>query len=398
MSAALAAPSLAGTRHAGPVVLAALGIAGAALLAPHLIAVNLSQACIVNDTPYLELCPAPPAAREQRAAQSRSRIFGSPGDARAYVDLAFADASASAPRILQAAARVAPADANVATLSAAKALEREDFPAAVAPLVNLVEYGNNDRAALVLARLIGSGQWQLLAEYVTPGTKWLHSVLAQMPQAERPLSAALPLIVLALDKEIFAPADLMPHVRQMKAAGAWGDAYSLWVALHAGASPTLYNASFDQPFEADGFDWEAGAQQPIGQSGAQVRRARDEQRGPVLEIRFTGRPFSVPLVRQHVFLGPGRYRLRGDYKTGQLRIEQGLAWTVRCTATPQSAQSTSLGDTANQWQRFDFEFAIPANCGWVTSLQLETFAPFEATVGSRGRASFDALSLEKLER
>lgn len=398
MSAVYAPPSLAGTRHARSLLLAALGIAGAALLAPQLIAVNLAQACIVNDTPYLDLCPAAPAAREERAAQARARIAGSPGDARAYVGLAFADASASAPRILQAAARVAPADANVATLSAARALERGDFPTAIAPLVDLVEYGNNDRAALVLARLIGSGQWQLLAEHVRPGTKWLHSVLAHMPRAERPVSAALPLIVLALDKGIFTPADLMPHVRQMKAAGAWGDAYSLWVALHAGASPTLYNASFDEPFEADGFDWEVGTQQPIGQSGAQVRRTPEEQRGPVLEIRFTGRPFLVPLVRQHLFLAPGRYRLRGDYKSSQLRIEHGLAWTMRCTATTVSAQSASLGDTGNQWQRFEFEFAIPANCGWVASLQLETIAPFEAAVGSRGRASFDAFSLEKLEQ
>jgi hypothetical protein len=396
MSAILAPSMVSSPRHAASLALAALGIAAAVLLARQSIAINLERACVVNDTPYLDLCPAPPATREQRAAQWRSRIARSPGDTRAYVNLAFADPSAGAA--LQAATRLAPAEANVAALTAARALEHQDLPSAVGPLVGLVEHGYNDKAALVLARLIASGQWQLLAEHVTPGTTWLQRVLAQMPGAQGPFSNALPLIVLALDKGIFEPADLMPYVRQLKSAGAWGDAYGLWVALHRDASPTLYNASFDQAFEADGFDWEVAAQQPIGRSGAQVRRAADETRGPVLEIRFTGRPFSVPLVSQHVFLGPGRYRLRGVYKAGQLRMEQGLAWTMRCTSTAQSAHSAGLGDTGDLWQPFEFEFAIPPDCGWVASLQLETLAPFEAAVGTRGSASFDALSLARLER
>jgi hypothetical protein len=102
------------------------------------------------------------------------------------------------------------------------------------------------------------------------------------------------------------------------------------------------------------------------------------------------------MVRQHLFLGPGRYRLRGDYKTSQLRMDHGLAWTLRCTTAAHSARSAGLGDTANQWQRFEFEFAIPAHCGWVASLQLETFASLDAVEGSHGHASFDALSLERL--
>jgi len=204
--------------------------------------------------------------------------------------------------------------------------------------------------------------------------------------------------VLGLDKGVFQPAELMHYVRQLKSAGAWGDAYSLWVALHDGVSPTLYNGGFDRPFEDDSFDWEVAPPQPSGRAGAVVGLTTDERRGGVLDIRFTGRPFLVPLVRQHLFLGPGRYLLRGDYKTTQLRMEQGLAWSVRCTASAQETKSAGLGDTSNAWRQFEFEFAIPDNCGWVASLQLETFAPIEATLGSRGRASFDALSLTQLDR
>ena len=151
------APSLVAIpRHAGSLAWAALGIAAAVLLARQSIAVNLEQACAINDTPYLELCPVPPATRQARAAQLRRSISASPGNARAYVQLAFADTSASAPRALQAAARVAPADPGVTALMAAKALERQDLPSAIGPLVELVEFGNNDKAALVLARLIAA--------------------------------------------------------------------------------------------------------------------------------------------------------------------------------------------------------------------------------------------------
>lgn len=378
--------------------LAAVGIGAAVLLGQQLLVTNLERGCAVGDTPYLDLCPVA-ASRQQRAAELRSSIAANPGDSPAYVRLALADPSAGGAPLLDAAARLAPAHPNVTAMQAARALDQQDLPSAVGPLVSLVEHGYNDKAALVLARLIVSGRWQLLADHLTPGTHWFERVLVQMPNAQGPFSAALPLVVLGLDRGIFAPSELMPYVRQLKSSGAWNDAYSLWVALHRGASPTLYNAGFDRPFEEDGFDWEVTAQHPIGRSGALVGRAPDETRGSLLDIRFTGRPFAVPLVRQYLFLGPGRYRLHGDYKAAQLRMDHGLAWTVRCTASPaQAGKSTGLGDTGNAWRPFEFVFSVPPNCGWVASLQLEAFAPFEATLGSRGRASFDALALEKLER
>src|SRR6185369_3518276 len=116
-------------------------------------------------------------------------------------------------------------------MQAAQALENQDLPTAVAPLVSMVEHGFDDRAALVLARLIASGRWQLLAEYLCPGTHWFNQVLAQMQNAKGAFSSALPLVVIGLDRGVFGPPELMPYVRQLKTSGAWGDAYSLWVAL-----------------------------------------------------------------------------------------------------------------------------------------------------------------------
>lgn len=390
------AVNLVSGRGAAAIALVAVAIGAAVLLGRQSLATNLERACTVGDTPYLDLCPVL-SSQQERTQALRSEIAANPGNSRAYVRLAFAD-KANGARLLEAAAQLAPANANVTAMQAGQALEQQDLPAAIAPLVSLVEHGYNDKAALVLARLIVSGRWQLLADYVIPGTHWFERVLAQMPSAQGPFSAALPLVVLGLDRGVFPPSELMPYVRLLKTSGAWNDAYSLWVALHKGKSPTIYNAGFNQPFEEDGFDWEVTAQHPIGRAGAIIGRASDETRGSLLDIRFTGRPFSVPLIRQYLFLGPGRYRLHGDYKTAQLRMEQGLAWSVRCTASKAEAgKSPGLNDTANAWQPFEFVFTVPPRCGWVASLQLEAFAPFEATLGSRGRASFAALALEKLE-
>jgi hypothetical protein len=383
-------------RSVAAISLVGMAIAVTVLLGRASLDTNIERACTVGDTPYLDFCPAL-SSQPQRAEALRSEISANPGDSWAYVRLAFAD-KANSSGLLDAAARLAPSNATVTAMQAAQALEQQDFPTAIAPLVSLVEHGYNDKAALVLARLIVSGRWQLLADYVKPGTHWFERVLAQMPSAQGPFSSALPLVVLSLDRGVLTPTELMPYVRLLRTSGAWNDAYSLWVALHKGKSPTIYNAGFVQPFEEDGFDWEATAQRPIGRAGAIIGRGSDETRGPLLEIRFTGRPFAVPLIRQHLFLGPGRYRLHGDYKTVQLRMEQGLAWTVRCTATPTEAgRSQSLNDTSNTWHRFEFVFSVPPRCGWVASLQLEAFAPLDATLGSRGHASFDALALEKLE-
>jgi hypothetical protein len=80
-------------------------------------------------------------------------------------------------------------------------------------------------------------------------------------------------------------------------------------------------------------------------------------------------------------------------------MEQGLAWSVQCTRLAASGGRTAaLGDTGGSWQAFTLDFSVPAGCGAVASLQLETYAPFEAALGARGHVVFDALSLEKLGR
>lgn len=376
----------------------AAGTLAAGLLAWISIAVNLERACVVADTPYLDLCPAPPG-NEARLSMLRSRIAANPGDTRAYVQLALTDRSGAHRSALTAAARLAPSEPNILTAQAAAALNRQDWLAAAGPLVALTEYRGQPRAARALATMIAQGHGSLLADYITPGSRWLPQVLAQMASAGGHFSTALPLVVRALGAGVLDAPTVLAYVRQLKAAGAWVDAYSLWLAMGGKPLPLVYNGGFDEPFQPDGFDWEPARGVPANRTGAFVERRGGDHRGAVLDIRFTGRPIQLPLVRQHLFLGEGRYRLRGDYMARQLRMESGLAWSVACTAAPvQAGRSAALPDTAGIWLPFSFEFSVPAGCGMVASLQLETFAASEAVLGAHGRVAFDALALERLPR
>jgi hypothetical protein len=378
-------------------LLVAIGAILAALLAWQIATVNPRRGCIVDDTPYLNACSQPKPGSPEHLAALRARIAADPGDSAAYIQLAFYDKSPAGSRLLQAATALAPSNPNVMALRASAALEQQDWPEAAAVLVLLAEYGDNPQAALALAQMIAAGRGPLLTRYLTAKSVWFPRVLDRWQETKAPFSAALPLVIQALDKNILAPETIMTYIRDLKAAGAWVDAYGLWLGLNGNSLPILYNASFDEPFQSDGFDWEI-AREPPSHAGASIERERVSNRGSVLSIQFTGKPIPVPLARQYLYLGEGRYRVQGEYATRQLRMENGLAWAVKCsTGNRQAGRSAALADTAGAWRAFAFDFTVPPDCGLVASFQLETFAPFEAVVGSRGRAQFDNLSLQRVE-
>ncbi|HSV36415.1 MAG TPA: hypothetical protein VLI46_12710 [Ramlibacter sp.] len=376
---------------------AVLGVCAAGLLGWATLRVNLDRMCVVDDTPYLNLCARPAPGSAAHLDRLRSRVAANPGDTPAYIHLAFYDRSAEGATWIRLASQLAPGEVNVLTLQAATALAQQAWPQAVAPLVQLVQYRASDDASVVLARLIGMGHAPLLAEHLTPGSRWLQRVLAQLPGAKVPVSAAMPLVLQAVEKGALEPSSITPYIRQLKTASAWVDAYGLWMSLHRNQVPVLFNGGFDQPFTADGFDWEPGEQAPAGKAGAALARTSDGPgRDGVLQVRFTGRRFSLPLVRQYLFLGEGRYRLTGEHRGSRLRMAQGLAWVVRCTgSTAVAGHSEGLMDTGGAWKSFSLEFSIPPGCGHVVSLQLETHAAYEAETGASGRVEFDAFSLQK---
>lgn len=323
-----------------------------------------------------------------------------PGDSQAYAGLGYFPENPARPHLVRAASLLAPNDPNVLTARAALALDQSRLADAAADLVQLVEYYHHltREPARTLARMIVQGHAALLQEHLKPGSHWLALVLATMVELRAPLAAASPLMARAVENGALPPDRTGNLIRILKSEGSWVDAYGLWLAQHRGRAAVLYNAGFDEPFESDGFDWEV-TEERAGRAGASVATRSMPGRGQVLDLMFTGRSLPTPLVRQYVLLAPGRYRIAGQYMASKLRSDSGLAWAVLCSVGPApqpAGKSTGLQDTDGQWRPFDFEVEVSDKCGPVASVQLETFAPYEATAGVRGRAYFDALSLQKL--
>lgn len=383
------------------IVLAGLGTALAAWLVWFGAATHLQRACVLLDTPYLPLCPhAAPESDPGRQQDLRARLRDNPGDSGAWVALASLDAGESQDALLRAVAALAPSDPNSLRLRARRALAENQMPLATDLLVKMTEYhiGGEEPPQLLARLLAGEGGIALLRPHLVAGSHWLPQVLASLAALKLPLESGFPLLAEAAAKGIVPPATVQSFVRSLKAAGKWADAYGLWVAQQRQPVPILFNGGFDQRFQADGFDWEVTPVSP-SRAGALVAQRNLPGHGQVLEIQYTGRAVAIPVIRQYLFVSEGRYALQGQYMSSRLRMEQGLAWAVRCTGTTHAlaGRSEPLQDTAAVWQNFRFEFNVPAACGMTASLQLETFAPFEAAAGFSGKASFDSFELRRLE-
>ena len=359
--------------------------------------VHLRSACVERDTPYLPLCPEPSKDPQVVREQMRERIARNPGDSVAWARLLVAEPRERTDSVLVGASLVAPMDPMVARWRAAQALQQGKLPEGIALLVQLLQHQHSAESARVLAQIAATPDGPaFLRPHLAPGSRWLPQVLGAGYAMKLPPGNVLPLVAEAAEKGALPDDARQLYMRSLKANGHWLDAYGLWVAQHKDPVPLLYNGSFDQALEQDGFDWEF-TRVPRSRAGVMVQQEAVARRGLVLGLEFTGRSFTSPVVRQYLFASPGPYRLRGEYMASKLRSESGLAWSVLCTSGRKAvlARSRPLPDTGGVWKPFEVDFDVPPDCGAVASLQLEPAAPFEATTGIKGRVAFDALSLAR---
>jgi hypothetical protein len=358
--------------------------------------VHRQRACTLGEWPEWNGCPVGAAVPQGDAL--RAQIARNPGNAGAYLALAVQAAGADQESTLRAAAAVAPNDINVLRLSALRALEQGRVEDAVPHLVLLTEHYHHysPQSAEVLAQLLADGRGaRLLRPHLQSASRWPAAVLQQMLHLRLALGPLLPLVLEGSPRKMLSDADLGRMAARLQENGEWMEAYALWVARHGGSAPLLFNAGFDLPFEADGFDWEV-RRQPASRSGARVDRRAFPGRGSVLQAQFTGRALAPPLAQQFLYLAPGIYRIRGEYMTRSLRSERGLAWVARCTraSARDAGRSDALRETGGHWMNFQLTLRVAPDCGPVVKLQLETFDPLEATTGLTGQASFDAFVLD----
>jgi hypothetical protein len=377
-----------------------IGIAGAAAAVGVFFAgmnVHLRSACTELDTPYLPLCADPPQEPDAVREGLRARIARNPGDSHAWTRLLVAEPRERSDSVLQGAALAAPNDPMVARWRAAQALKNGQLAEGISLLVNILQNRHSAESARVLAQIAATPDGiGFLRPHLKPGSTWLPQVLAAGYALKLPPGNALPLVAEAVEKGALSDEARHQYMRSLKAGGQWLDAYGLWLAQHKESVPLLYNGSFDQAIEQDGFDWEF-TRAPRSRAGVMVEQEVMARRGMVLGLEFTGRSFASPIVRQYLFTAPGAYRLRGEYMASKLRSESGLTWSVVCTSGRKAVlvRSQAIQDTGGVWKTLEAEFTVPPDCGVVASLQLEPAAQFEGTTGMKGRVAFDGFSLAR---
>ena len=374
--------------------------------------VNITMSCWKDEWPHLPVCEEINGRTPQeRVARLQERLAANPGDALALVELTWlahrpeTAAGLDAPALLAAAGRAAPQDGSVLQLQANDALRAMRWPDALDKLTRLSRHHQDAEATRVLAGLVAQaggpdappGLPQALADAVNADAAWLDRVLRAMPGAKLPLASAMPLVSLATAKEPGLPAPLgLFVIRQLKAEGRWLEAHAVWLRLWKRPLGWLFNGDFEQAFVPGGFDWETQGPNDH-RAGAQVSRVGRKGHGQVLRVDFGGKAFNTPIVRQHLMLLPGNYRLTGAWQSSDLRSEQGLAWVLRCEQGQREiARVPALKSTGRDWQPMALDFEVTADCGLGLALMLQTQAPFEARTGLRGEAVFDDLRLERL--
>ena len=381
----------------------ALAVALAMFLAVVSLQRNMQRACELKEWPQFSSCPTPELAVEAQVRELRAGIAANPGNSAAWLALALLTtqppgvAPLDETAVLAVAARLAPQDALLLRLQAARALHRGQWAPAVAALVRLVQEHADPEAARALAALVGNASAQpALKAALHPQSTWLEPVLQQLGSAGVPVVQAMPLVAEALPMKLVSARSGQMLLRGLKASGQWLEAQALWVYLLGGKAPLLYNGSFEQGFIADGFDWQLKDVGP-SRSGVLIEQPARGARGRVLQLEFTGRPVAQPMAWQVLVLAPGTYQFTGDYMARQMRTEQGLAWSFNCVAGGRElARTHPLKDTQGQWQKMDVGLSVPADCPAVV-LQLQTQLVSEALSGLRGQMSFDALALSSRE-
>ena len=352
---------------------------------------NLERACVLGQWPELPSCTIPTDDVTTRAMSLRKRIERNPGDSEAWINLAMIEQGAALDRATQ----LAPQDYRLQRLQAGRALEQQQWAQAVTWLTRLVQDNGDGPAAVALAKMVLEPHaLAAMLNQLETGSRWLAPVINAMPQARVPVLKAMPLVVRALAAKELSPELVRRLMGGLKAEGQWFEAHALWMAWLGHSIPLLFNGDFEQGFIPGGFDWEVLPVLP-SRAGALVRQATASAHGGVLEVDFTGKQVTVPMVRQYLVLPGNRYALRGEFMTSQLRAEHGLAWVVLCVAGGRElARTPALKETGGKWLPLALEFELPPACGPAVALQLQTFAPEDALGGLRGRAMFDNFELQ----
>ncbi len=327
---------------------------------------------------------------------------GAPGD----LDPIPTDTTAEVVRydsLVQRAARLEPANADIRIRAAIYWLRRGDLDRALAEWSSALD-ANPDRFELLFPILLKIAEHPdtraaLNAYAVQPPTWWdrffdrmaiqaLEMDTVRYVYTQRREGGGAP--ISAVERQAY--------IARLQREGRSTEAYLTWVN---GLSDTereqlglIFNGGFELTPTGTGFDWHIG-----GSRGEKVDTAAtygtEGERALHLLFSNTQEPFRR--FFQPLFIDPGRYRVTGQVRTDGLKTNGGLQWSVECRADDKTLSlATSerfLG--SQQWRVFEFEFELPVGCTDPT-LRLSTYARVQSDYRISGSAWFDDLRMQRL--
>lgn len=379
-------------------VIAAAGVAALSWLA---LTLNFQEACRRAEWPMGDSCAAAPPASSEELSVALHRLRGNPGDSRswaviaAHSQLPAALSLASNRDELYSAATEAAGQHRGALRARANRLLMEKRWADLVPVVvDLIQVHDDPDATRLAAQLIstGTGVSEFLGR-VQPGSTWLEQVLPRLQADKVPTGVVIPFIASGLENRVIKPAAARLIIRRLRQDGDLLAAFALWAKVVARPLDPIFNGSFDQEVMGEGFDWELPA--ATSRSGVVVTQPASEGRGRVLHLRFVGKAFPSPVIRQVLLLPRvGTYTFGSHYAAEKMRSVGGLVWTVRCGSNDaEVARTLPLIDSGGTWQEAKMQFKLPMGCGPFVSLRLETSQSFESSAGMRGQVSLDDVRL-----
>ena len=141
-------------------------------------------------------------------------------------------------------------------------------------------------------------------------------------------------------------------------------AYYTWLQFlpsdRLGSMGLLFNGTFETQASGLPFDWTISAGRG---ATAELLPIPDGGGRQGLRIAFTEGRVQFGGVEQAVLIPQGRYVLSGRLRGG-IEGKRGLRWRVNCLGNPVRLLAESpmhLGPVA-EWERFELEFEIPADC------------------------------------
>jgi hypothetical protein len=195
-----------------------------------------------------------------------------------------------------------------------------------------------------------------LSDYVVADPPWRTSLFETIARYNDADSGLRLLFDISSKRATLRSSDMAPTLRLLMKQNRTVEAYLAWVNFLSeekrSKAGLLFDGNFTEEPSGIPFEWSV-AQSPKGSVGFLKDRG-------MLRVEFVGARIPKIAVHQTLSLSPGRYRLKLEATSHELRAARGVSWRIVC----RTDNERILGETeplrgTKQWQEVSTDFETP---------------------------------------